>query len=66
MAPSELTIVVTVHQRSLMGRLRRIPFVFMGHYRTSRRGGNSVLLSLRVAWIFSGLILTFNGAPKKA
>jgi hypothetical protein len=53
-----LTVQVNVKQRSLAGRLVKLPLVFRKHYRVFRREGNGMILSAYGAWLLAGLMIT--------
>lgn len=55
---STLTIPVEIHQRSLLGRLVRLPRVGRQHYRAFRRSGVGVIPALYGAWLMAGVIIT--------
>lgn len=55
---STLTIPVEIRQRSLVGRLVRLPRVGRQHYRTFRRSGVGVIPALYGTWLMAGVLVT--------
>jgi hypothetical protein len=60
---NELTFTVTVKKRSLIRRLRRLPWVWAQHYRFLRRK-NGRIVSAVVAWRLAAIIVNIQGPMK--